>query len=127
MQHNEILLSLAAIVVLGILAQYLAWRLRLPAILLLLVFGILAGPVLKLIDSDLLFGSTLFPLVSLAVAVILFEGGLSLRLTELRGTGRVVWSLVTVGVLVSWIAAALAAWRRDVEAAEFPGPSETLG
>ena len=121
-----VLISLAMIVVLGMLAQYLAWRFRLPAILLLLLFGLLAGPILRMldpggsmggflhhfmIDSDDLFGKLLFPFVSLSVAVILFEGGLSLRISELRESGRVVWLLVTVGAGVSWAAtAAIAFW-----------------
>jgi NhaP-type Na+/H+ or K+/H+ antiporter len=120
-----VLISLATIVVLGILAQYLAWRFRLPAILLLLLFGLLVGPILRMldpdtsiggflhhfmIDSDDLFGKLLFPFVSLSVAVILFEGGLSLRISELRESGRVVWLLVTVGAAVSWITAAASAY-----------------
>jgi len=120
-----VLISLATIVVLGMLAQYLAWRFRLPAILLLLLFGLLVGPILRLIGSDTsighflhhfmidsndLFGKLLFPFVSLSVAVILFEGGLSLKITELRESGRVVWLLVTVGAAVSWIAAAAGAY-----------------
>ncbi|MBN1845013.1 MAG: sodium:proton antiporter [Sedimentisphaerales bacterium] len=120
-----VLISLATIIVLGILAQYLAWRFRLPAILLLLVFGLLAGPLGRLleadsplgrilapflIDSDGLFGELLFPFVSLAVAVILFEGGLSLKLAELRESGRVVWLLVTVGAAVGVLATSAAAY-----------------
>lgn len=120
-----VLISLATIVVLGMLAQYLAWRFRLPAILLLLLFGLFVGPILRLlgsdtsigyflhhfmIDSDDLFGKLLFPFVSLSVAVILFEGGLSLKVTELRESGRVVWLLVTVGAAVSWAAAAAGAY-----------------
>ena len=73
------LLSLAAIIVLGISAQWLAWRFRIPAILLLLLFGFFAGPILGIVQPDTLFGRTLFPLVSLAVGIILFEGGLSLN------------------------------------------------
>ena len=108
--HQQVLISLAAIVILGIMAQYLAWRFRLPAILLLLIFGICAGPISGLIDSDSLFGKLLFPFVSLAVAVILFEGGLSLKFSELRGMARVVWALVTVGAVVSWLIASAAAY-----------------
>jgi len=104
--QETILISLAVIIVLGILAQYLAWRFRLPTILLLLIFGILAGPVTGWIDPDRIFGPILFPFVSLAVAVILFEGGLSLRLAEIRGRGGVLWSLITVGVIAGWLISA---------------------
>ncbi|RMF21121.1 MAG: hypothetical protein D6760_10110, partial [Deltaproteobacteria bacterium] len=108
--HSQ-LASLVAILALGIAAQWAAWRLRLPAILLLLAFGIAAGPLTGLLQPDRLVGPVLFPAVSLAVAVILFEGGLSLQLGELREGGRVVWRLVTVGAVVSWLGgAAVARW-----------------
>ncbi len=101
---------LAAIILLGALAQFLGWLLRLPAILLLLLLGFLAGPVGGIIVPDELFGKLLLPFVSLAVALILFEGGLTLNLRELRGGGRVVIALVTVGALVTWILSSLAAF-----------------
>jgi len=104
------ILGLAAIVVLGIGAQWLAWRLRLPSILLLLVAGFLAGPEASgLVDPDRLLGSLLFPLVAVSVGVLLFEGGLSLRLPELGDFGRVVLRLVTLGAFVTWVLAAVAA------------------
>ena len=107
---EHLLIGLASIIVLGILAQWLAWRLHLPAILLLLVFGIIAGPVTGLLNPDIVFGETLFPLVSVSVAIILFEGGLSLKLSELRKGAAVIRNLVTVGILVTWFLAALAAY-----------------
>ena len=64
------------------LSQWLAWRLRLPAILFLLLSGIVAGPLLGWLDPDEMFGPLLFPLVSLAVALILFEGSLTLHFSE---------------------------------------------
>jgi len=103
------LVSLASVVALGGIAQWIAWRIRLPSILLLLLMGLIAGPVIHLINPDRLVGSLLTPFVSLAVAVILFEGGLSLNLAELRGSGPVVWRLVTLGVAATWAVATLAA------------------
>jgi NhaP-type Na+/H+ or K+/H+ antiporter len=100
--HQSIILGLAFIVILGISAQWLAWRFRLPAILLLLVFGFLAGPVTGLIHPDELFGELLFPFVSLSVAIILFEGGLGLRFQEIRGVQGVVRLLISLGALVTW-------------------------
>jgi NhaP-type Na+/H+ or K+/H+ antiporter len=88
----------------------LAWRLRLPAILLLLVIGLIAGPVSDLIRPDELLGDLLFPLISLGVAVILFEGGLTLKLENIRGHGTVVTNLVTLGVLITWLSSGTAAW-----------------
>jgi len=110
--EQRLLTSLAAIVVLGVGAQWWAWRLRLPSILLLLLLGLAVGPGSlvfleeKLLDPSLLLGDLLFPVVSLSVAVILFEGGLTLDLRELRHIGRVLARLITVGVAVTWILAA---------------------
>lgn len=113
--HEDVLLQLTAIVVLGIGAQWVAWRLNLPAILLLLLSGLLAGPwaewigLGRLIDPVGLLGDTLTPVVSLSVAVILFEGGLTLRLADLRASGTVIRNLVSIGALVTWVIAALVA------------------
>ncbi|NNJ13214.1 sodium:proton antiporter [Chloroflexales bacterium ZM16-3] len=96
------LVSVAGILVLGVGAQWLASRLRLPSILMLLLFGFIAGPVTGWIDPEHLFGDLLFPLVSLAVGVILFEGGLSLQFSELRAVGGAVRNLVTLGATITW-------------------------
>lgn len=95
--------ALAVIVGAGMVAQWLAWRFQLPSILALLLAGILLGPVLGVIDPDELLGDTLFPLVSLSVALILFEGGLGLSPRELRSTGTVVRRLITVGLAVTFV------------------------
>jgi NhaP-type Na+/H+ or K+/H+ antiporter len=108
--HQSIILGLAVIVILGISAQWLAWRFKLPAILLLLVFGFVAGPVTGLIHPDELFGELLFPFVSLSVAIILFEGGLGLRLEEIRGVRGVVRLLISLGGLVTWGIISLASY-----------------
>jgi NhaP-type Na+/H+ or K+/H+ antiporter len=107
---EHILLGLASIIVLGIGAEWLAWRLRLPSILVLLIFGIVAGPVIGFLNPDALLGDLLLPIVSLAVAIILFEGGLNLRVSELRQVGGVVRKLITVGALVTWLIGAGAAY-----------------
>lgn len=108
MQTNAII-ALAGIGTLGILSQWIAWRVKLPAILFLLLAGIVAGPVTGWLVPDALFGDLLFPLVSLAVAVILFEGSLTLRIHEIRGLAVVVRRMVTVGVAVTWLVIATAA------------------
>ncbi|MGC9515511.1 cation:proton antiporter, partial [Methanocrinis sp.] len=94
---------------LGIVAQWLAWRLGLPSILVLLIFGLGAGPITGLLDPDQILGPLLVPMVSLSVAVILFEGGLNLKIGELREIGTVVRNLITVGVLVTWVGSTIAA------------------
>lgn len=107
---EELALGLAAIVVLGFAAQWVATRLRIPSILLLLATGVVAGPsVTDLIDTDALLGELLFPAVSLGVAILLFEGGLGLRYSALPGEGRLpVLRLVTLGAAVTWVLATLA-------------------
>jgi len=106
---DDLLQSLAWLAVLGIGSQWLAWRLRLPSILLLLVIGFIAGPVTGLLDPDRMLGEMLMPFVSVAVALILFEGGLTLKFSELKDIGPVVRNLVTIGALVTWMGATLAA------------------
>ena len=90
----------------GAASQWIAWRIKLPSILLLLFAGILLGPVLGWLHPDELLGDILFPFISIAVAIILFEGGLTLNRDEIRGHGRVVRLLLTVGVALSWLAIA---------------------
>jgi len=103
------LTALAFIGILGIGCQWLAWRARQPAILLLLLAGIAAGPLTGLLDPDALFGDLLFPIVSLSVAVILFEGSLRLHIDEIRGLRKVVRNLITLGAFISWMITAGAA------------------
>lgn len=104
------LLALSSIIILGIAAQWLAWRLKLPSILLLLVFGFIAGPLTGFLNPNELMGNILLPMVSIAVAIILFEGGLTLRIKELPKIGNVLILLLTIGVLVTWVIATLAAY-----------------
>ena len=94
--------SLALIGLLSLACQLLGWRLRLPAILPLLIVGLLLGPGLNILSPDVIFGDVLFPLISLGVAIILFEGALTLNLKEIRGHGRMVTHLVSFGMLITW-------------------------
>ena len=120
------MLELGGIVVLGILAQWVAWRLKLPAILPLILIGLLVGPIAsefitddgsKWIDptwngsTGLFAGESLYHFVSLSIGLILFEGGLTLRFKEIRNVGPVVISnLITLGSLVTFIGGAIAAY-----------------
>ncbi|ABC64823.1 cation:proton antiporter [Erythrobacter litoralis] len=106
-------LMIATIGVLGIGAQWIAWRTGWPAIVLMLLAGFIAGPVLgafgyRLLDPDAAFGELLEPMIGIGVALILFEGGLTLNLRELRHSGDAVWRLATIGVLVGWALGAVA-------------------
>lgn len=114
MLENQALI-LASIGVVSLVCQWLAWRVRLPAILFLLVAGIVMGPGLAWLDPNAMFGDLLFPIVSLAVAVILFEGSLTLKFSEMREHGNMVRNLLVSGTLVTWLVGTLAsAWALDL-------------
>lgn len=106
MPHLELVLALVLVV--AMLCQWLAWRVKLPAILFLLLSGLIAGPVSGWVDPDAMLGDLLMPMVSMSVAIILFEGSLTLNLKEIQGVDRVVRRMITVGALVTWIVVAIA-------------------
>ncbi len=106
----DLALTLSLILALGIGAQWLAWFLKQPSILFLLLAGILGGPIFGLIQPDELLGDWLFPIVSLGVAVILFEGAMTLEFHEIRKHGKIVTHLITRGVLVTIAIASLSAY-----------------
>ncbi len=115
-------IALAMIFVLGVGAQWLAWKIRVPSILLLLLIGILAGPVARTVlegtnfaqfalDPDTLFSSdVLLAAVGIAVGLILYEGGLTLNFKELKSTWKPVTLLVSTGALITWIIAGISAY-----------------
>ena len=103
-------LVIALVGILGIGAQWIAWRTGWPAIVLMLVAGFMAGPVLGLFNPEETFGELLEPMIGLGVALILFEGGLSLDLRELRHSGDGVWRLVVFGVPLGWFFGSLACY-----------------
>ena len=107
---EQITAMLALIGVLSLFCQWLGWRLRLPAILPLLVCGLLLGPGFGVLDPDAIFGDLLFPIISLGVAVILFEGALTLNFKEIKDHGRMVTNLVTIGMLVTWACVSIATY-----------------
>jgi NhaP-type Na+/H+ or K+/H+ antiporter len=101
---NAILTGLGLVIVLAIASRLLADRLGLPAIVVLLPVGFVAGIVTDDVHPDKLFGATFTPLVDLGVGLILFEAGLRLRFHELRGGIRsVVLLLISVGALVTLV------------------------
>ena len=110
------MLELAAIIVIGLLAQWIAWRMKIPAIFPLIILGLIMGPLSTLfldekwIDPENIFaGKTMYYFVSLSVGVILFEGGLTLKFKEVRQLAGVVRNLLIVGPIVMGIGGALAA------------------
>lgn len=117
------MLELAGIIILGIIAQWVAWRLKLPSILPLILIGLLVGPIAtlytengqKLIEpiwdgqKGLFPGEGLYYFVSLAISIILFEGGLTLKRSEIRNVGPVISKLITLGSIVTFFGAGIAA------------------
>ncbi|GIU42156.1 sodium/hydrogen exchanger [Shewanella colwelliana] len=99
---EQITAMLGLVGVLSILCQWLGWKLRTPAILPLLLCGLLVGPVFGVLNPDAIFGDLLFPIISLGVAVILFEGALTLNFSEIKDHGRMVTHLVSIGTLITW-------------------------
>lgn len=118
---ENLVFAFAIIGILGIGAQWVAWRTNQPAIVLMAIAGVMAGPVLGLFSpADLppgtppmeaLFGEFYRPIIAVAVAVILFEGGLQLNFSEIRGLRQGVQRLVFPGVLIAWGLGALAAHK----------------
>jgi NhaP-type Na+/H+ or K+/H+ antiporter len=108
--------GIALIVVAGVLGQVVGRSTRVPSIIVLLLLGLFVGPVTGWLDPDAVLGSRLYPLVSMAVGLLLFEESLKLDLVRLRGGARrPVLGLVTVGALVTALAATLAAhWLLDL-------------
>lgn len=117
------MVELAGIVILGILAQWMAWKMKIPAILPLILIGLAVGPISTLFTDDgskiiepiwngesgLFPGESLFYFVSLAISIILFEGGLTLRRSDILNVGPVIMKLITLGATVTFIGAGLAA------------------
>lgn len=102
------MMAFAGIIVISIACQWFSWWVKLPAILFLLLAGIVAGPVTGWLNPDELLGDLLFPIVSLSVAVILFEGSLTLKFDEIRGLTKVVHHMVTFGLMVTWLITSIA-------------------
>ncbi|MFW2587362.1 cation:proton antiporter [Sagittula sp. SSi028] len=100
--------AFALVGALGVGGQWLAWRLRLPAIVLMLAAGLIVGPVLGLLDPQAQFGDMLTPMIAIAVAIILFEGGLTLDFHSLSDAAKGVRRLVVIGAPLGWLASACA-------------------
>ena len=99
--------AIALVGAIGVGSQWIAWRLRMPAIVLMLVAGILIGPVLGIFDPARDIGPLMGPMISIAVAIILFEGGLSLNFHTLQDAVGGVRRLVYIGAPLGWLMSAL--------------------
>jgi len=118
------MLELAGIIILGILAQWVAWKFKIPAILPLILIGLLVGPIAAQFITDdgtkwiepvwngtkgLFPGEGLFYFVSLAISIVLFEGGLTLKRAEIKHVGPVITKLITLGSAITFFGAGLLA------------------
>ncbi len=118
------MLELAGIVILGIIAQWFAWKFKIPAILPLILIGLLVGPIAaEFLSEDgskwiepiwngkkgLFPGESLYYFVSLAISIILFEGGLTLKREEIKNVGPVITKLITLGSAVTFFGAGIVA------------------
>ena len=118
------MLELSGIIILGILAQWVAWKFKIPAILPLILVGLLVGPIAaEFLSEDgtkwiepiwngskgLFPGEALYYFVSLAISIILFEGGLTLKRDEIKNVGPVITKLITLGSAVTFLGAGIVA------------------
>ncbi|SFC96813.1 cation:proton antiporter [Algibacter pectinivorans] len=119
------MLELAGIIILGILAQWVAWKFKIPAILPLILIGLLVGPIAaEFLSEDgtkwiepiwngekgLFPGEGLYYFVSLAISIILFEGGLTLKRSEIKTVGPVITKLITLGSAITFFGAGILAY-----------------
>lgn len=104
----DTVLAFGLVGALGVGSQWLAWRLRLPGIVLMLVAGLVIGPVTGVLDPAQQFGDMLRPMIAIAVAIILFEGGLTLDLHRLSDAAKGVRRLVFIGAPLGWLTSAAA-------------------
>ena len=104
------MIIIAGVLTTGVFCQWIAWRIKLPAIIPLLAAGIIAGPlVLDILHPREELGNLFFPVVSLSVAIILFEGALTLDFREVRHVVGPVQRLIVFGSLITWFGGAIAA------------------
>ena len=100
--------AVALVGALGVGSQWLAWQLRMPAIVLMLAAGLLVGPVFGIFEPSRDIGPFYLPMISIAVAIILFEGGLTLNFHTLRDAATGVKRLVFIGAPLGWLLSTLA-------------------
>lgn len=118
--------ELAGVLILGILAQWFAWKIKVPAILPLIIIGLIVGPISTYFTANgtkwiepiykeelhhgIFPGEIMFYFVTLSIGIILFEGGLTLKLKEIKNVGPAIGKLISVGAGVTFFGAALVAY-----------------
>ena len=104
-----LMLLIVLFIGLGILSQWVAAMIKWPAIVVMSIAGLVVGPILQLVNPEQMMGSELFStIVSLAVAIILFEGSSNLDYRELPGVSKAIAKIITIGAVLAWVMGALA-------------------
>ncbi|MDY4022375.1 sodium:proton antiporter [Staphylococcus borealis] len=104
-----VMLIIVLFLALGIFSQWLATQIKWPSIVVMSIVGLLIGPILGLANPQETLGAEVFsPIVSLAVAVILFEGSSNLDFRELRGISKAIIRIITIGAAIAWVLGAIA-------------------
>ncbi|CAM3138532.1 sodium:proton antiporter [Filibacter tadaridae] len=106
---DSLLFDLMLVILIGILSQWIAWKFRMPAIVIMSVAGLLVGPIFGLINPQESMGDLFGPIITFAVAIILFEGSLNLDFKEIKEFSKPIGRIVTIGAFIAWIAGSLAA------------------
>ena len=109
MHDADILNAFGIIIFFATLCQYLAWKIRVPAIVLLTITGLILGPLTNTIKPSEIFGDLFHIFIELAVVILLFEGGLNLRFKELKGVSVGIKRIISLGVLFNGVLTACAA------------------
>lgn len=97
------LISIVAILALGIFSQWLAWKIQWPSIFIMSIAGLLIGPIMGWVNPEVALDELYSPLISLAVAIILFEGSSNLDFREIKDISKSVFRVVTLGAFLAWI------------------------
>ncbi|HLR14220.1 MAG TPA: sodium:proton antiporter [Bacillota bacterium] len=107
--ENIELVIIVAVLALGIFSQWFAWRIQWPSIVIMSIVGLIIGPVIGLVNPGEALGQLYSPLISLAVAIILFEGSSSLDIREIKDVSKSVFRIITFGAFIAWILGSLSA------------------
>ncbi len=107
--ENIELVIIVSVLALGIFSQWFAWRIQWPSIVIMSIVGLLIGPVIGIINPGEALGQLYSPLISLAVAIILFEGSSSLDIREIKDVSKSVFRIITGGAFIAWILGSLSA------------------
>ncbi len=110
MQHQHLTEIMASILIVGIALQWIGWRFKIPALILLIIAGFIMGPITGWVNPKEDFGDMLHPIVSLSVAIILFEGGLNLKWHEFKQNSQVINRLITWNVIATFSLGTIASY-----------------